>query len=217
MLYIPFAAIALVLLFDAIPWYTTKKRQKKETSGRMWTRVIIVIGLIAIVWWGLFTPWINKDWVSEVEGVSVEPGKATAYIAYYPGRSGFQKDMANAFAQGLVANGWSVEISTASSKAPTDMSNYDLVVLGSPTYILKPAQRMLKYIATLNLTGKNVVVIASGLASTSQSVAAMEQAVRAVGGEPIKAVELRTGSGMEGIANPKDVAIEAAKAIALPQ
>jgi len=216
MLYIPLIAIALVLILDAIPWYTSKKRRKKETSGRMWTRVIIVIGLIALVWWGLLMPWVNKDWVSDVEVMNAEGDKGTAYIAYYPGRSSFQKDMANAFAEGLVANGWRVEIGTTSSQAPTDVSKYDLVVLGSPTYMFQPAQRVLKYVKKLDLTGKNVVVITSGLFSTTQAASTMEKAVRAVGGNPIKSVELKTGSGMEGITNPKDLAREAGLAIPLP-
>jgi hypothetical protein len=214
--YIPVTAIALVLILDTVSWYISEKRQRKETAGRMWTRVIIVVGLIALVWWGLFTPWVNKDWVSQVQGIAVEGSAGTAYIAYYPGRSSFQRDMANAFAEGLVANGWSVEISTASSQAPTDVSKYDLVVLGSPTYMLGPAQRILRYIKSLNLTGKDVVVIMSGIIPSGISTAVMESAVRAAGGNPIKALKLKTGSGSDGIAASQDLVRAAALTIAAP-
>jgi len=214
--YIPIIAIALVLILDAVPWYTSKKRQRKETSGRMWTRVIIAIALISLAWWGLFTPWVNKDWVSDVAILNPEGDAGTAYIAYYPGRSSFQQDIANAFAEGLVTNGWRVEIGTISSQAPTDLSQYDLVVLGSPTYFVQPAQRVLKYVKTLDLSGINVVVLASGLVTPKQAASELEEAVSTANGNIIKSVAVTTGSGMEGITNPKEIGREAALAIPLP-
>lgn len=216
MLFIPLVAIALVLLLDALPWYTNKKRRRKETASRMWTRVLIFVALIAIVWWGLFMPWVNKDWVTDIQTVNPEGQAGKALITYYPGRSTFQHDIAQAFAEGLATNGWRVDMTAAGSGAPTNVSDYDLVVLGSPTYLFQPAGRLTKYVKTLDLAGKDVVVIASGLSSTSNTADALQQAARAAGGNPVKAIEVKTGGGIAGMTNPTDVAREAGAAIPLP-
>lgn len=214
--FIPLIAIALVLLLDALPWYTSKKRRRKETASRVWTRVLIFVALIAIVWWGLFMPRVNKDWVTDIQTVNPEGQAGKALIAYYPGRSDFQQDIGKAFAEGMAANGWRVDMTAAGSGAPTNVSDYDLVVLGSPTYFFQPAGRITKYVKTLNLAGKDVVVITSGLFSTTGSANALQQAARTAGGNAIKAVEVKTGSGMAGMTNPTDVAREAGAAIPLP-
>ena len=216
MLYIPFVAIALVLLLDALPWYTSKKRRRKETASRMWIRVLVFVALIAIVWWGLFTPWVNKDWVTSPTVINPDATGPTALVAYYPGRSTFSAEIATAFADGLATNGWRVEVVAAGSGAPTDMTPYSLVAVGSPTYFWQPAQRALKYIASLDLTGKDGAVFSSGLFSTASAAARLEDAIRAVGGHPISSVQVKTGAGMAGMTNPEDVALEAGAAIPLP-
>ncbi len=216
MLVIPLLAIALVLIMNVIPWYTNKQRRRKETSSRMWMRTLVFVALIAIVWWALFMPWINKDWVSDVEVVNSEGTAGTAYIAYYPGRSTFAKDVADAFVTGLVDNGWRCEITTASSQAPTNLDRYDLVALVSPTYMLQPAGRVTRYVGKLDLGGKDVVIISSGLFSTKQAATSLAERVRAAGGNPIQTVEVKTGAGMAGMVNPRDVAREAGAAVPLP-
>jgi hypothetical protein len=215
MRYIPLVLIALVLLLDPLRWYTSKKRQRRETSGRMWMRTIIVIGLIAVVWWGLFMPWVNKNWVSDIEVINPD-GEATALVAYYPGRSGFQEEIATAFTEGLVANGWRVEMTTVSTETPTDLGKYGLVVVGSPTYMLAPSPRVQNYLKSADFGGAQTVIMSSGLVASGSALAQMETLVEASGGRVIDQLDLKTGSGMEGMTNPDELARDAAQAIPLP-
>ena len=67
------------------------------------------------------------------------------------------------FAEGLVANGWRVEMTTASSKTPTGLAGYDMLVLGGPTYGLhrRPIQAYLNRLGDLG--GERMVTIITAL------------------------------------------------------
>jgi hypothetical protein len=74
---------------------------------------------------------VNKDVVSGIEVINPN-GNKTALVVYQAGLTAFPKDTSYAFANGLAASWWRVEITTASSQAPSDLSNYSLLVLGFP-------------------------------------------------------------------------------------
>ncbi len=54
-----------------------------------------------------------------------------------------------AYIAGLADADWSVMVSTASVDAPTSVSDFDLLVLGSPTYAWKPAGPITRYLGRL--------------------------------------------------------------------
>ena len=105
---------------------------------------------------------VNKDVVSGIEVVNPS-GSKTALVVYQAGLTSFPKDTSYAFANGLAASGWRVEITTASSQAPSDLSKYSLLVLGFPTYGGNPGQVIVRYFGRVgDLRGINTVIIALG-------------------------------------------------------
>ena len=91
--------------------------------------------------------WLSIEVKSEVEVRNLEGDAGTALLVYHPGKSDFQEKVTYAFAEGLVSNGWRVELTTASAQAPTDLSSYDLLALGGPTYWFAPARPVRRYLS----------------------------------------------------------------------
>ena len=84
----------------------------------------ILAGSMAITAWVEF-----HEVISEVKVLNPESDKGTALVIYQKGLRDFAPKVAFAFANGLVSNGWRVEITTVSPNAPTHISSYDLLVL----------------------------------------------------------------------------------------
>ena len=76
---------------------------------------------------------LSREVVSEISVLN-DGGSKTALVVYQPGFSSFPKDASYAFAEGLALSGWRVEITTASPKAPVDLSKYTLLTLIYPVY-----------------------------------------------------------------------------------
>ena len=77
---------------------------------------------------------LNRDVISGIEVINAG-GSKTALVVYQPGLSGFPHDISYAFANGLRIS-W-VEgrrLPLAGLQAPSDLSNYSLLVLGFPIY-----------------------------------------------------------------------------------
>jgi flavorubredoxin len=126
-----------------------------------------------------------------------------------------------AFSEGLVTKGWRVEMTTASTQAPTDLSGYDLLVLGAPTYDWKPAKRIQRYLEQLgDLGGQRTVAILSAAGTTSLSLPMMENLVREANGDLVASYALWTlvpNRIEHGIDDPEEIMLRAARAIPLPR
>lgn len=96
---------------------------------------------VALAVWGLwflaydvwFTGRANAEFVSPVTTLGGDGRAGRALIVYHQGRgpTHFQARMQRAFAEGLQAQGWRVDLTTASRHTPTDLSPYDMIVLGA--------------------------------------------------------------------------------------
>jgi hypothetical protein len=85
-----------------------EKKWKKIVLIAVIAFVIVVASVLGFVFFK-----INNDYVSGIDVLNAD-GSETALVIYHPGLSSFMKDVAYAFADGLVENGWRVEITTAS-------------------------------------------------------------------------------------------------------
>ena len=158
---------------------------------KTWRKILLVFFLALLVFIAAsiaflalaVLPNINKDVVSGIDVINPSGGK-TALVVYQPGYTGFPKDISYAFADGLASSGWRVEITTASSQAPSDLSGYSLLVLGFPVYGGKPGDPIVRYInRTSDLNEIRTVIIAlDGLNSPAGSVDTLKQKVQAVNG-----------------------------------
>ena len=172
--------------------------------------IVFVIAVASVLGFIFFK--INNDYVSEIEVMNAG-GSETALIIYHPGLSSFMKDVTYAFADGLVENGWRVEITTASSQAPTDLSDYSLLALGSPVYAGNPSPTIKRHLERLGDLQQieTVILITSGGNSTADET--MQQNVEEHNGVFKAAVEVFNQEPNEGNGNPTDIAKQAGREI----
>jgi flavorubredoxin len=189
-------------------------------SKRRSTVVLIVVLVVLVAAGVLSYLWLNREVVSEVEVRNPEGDAGTALVIYHPGESDFQEKVTYAFAESLVSNGWRVEITTASLQAPTDLSVYDLLVLGGPTYWFTPARPIRRYLSRLgDLGGQPTVTIITSMGAGERSVFIMDQDVREANGDLVKSLILytmRPNEDLYGINDAVEIATQAAKEIPLP-
>lgn len=75
-----------------------------------------------------------------------------------------------------------------------DLSNYDLVYLGSPTWASKPAPAMITLIDQCDFKGKDVIIFATMGSSGGQKVIdRMKEKIEPRGGRMIKSFQVKTG------------------------
>jgi flavorubredoxin len=174
-----------------------QKKWKQIVLITVLTFVVIVASLLGFI---LFK--INSDYTSDLQIKNLE-GTESALIIYHPGLSSFMEYTAYAFADGLIENGWRVEITTASSQAPTDLSSYSLLVLGSPVYADSPSPTIQRHVGRITqLDGIDTVLLVTSAGSDGGAEAIMQQTVEEHGGTVVDVVSLFTS---------EDSALELAK------
>ena len=139
--------------------------------------------------------------------------------------SGFSS-IVSGFVDGLVASGWRVEVTTPSVQAPTDVSGYDLLVVGGPTYGFAPNRPIRRYLRRLGaLSGPPVATIITAMGAGERSSAIMDRLVRDANGDLVCSLLLywmrpngddRSVDGAQNRALAVEMATKAAEAIPLP-
>jgi flavorubredoxin len=184
---------------------------------KTWKKIVL-IALIAFVivvasLSGFLLFKINTDYVSEIEVLNAD-GSETALIIYHPGFSSFMKDVTYAFADGLIENGWRVEITTASSQAPTDLSGYSLLALGSPVYAGSPSPTINRHLERIgDLNGIDTILLVTSGGSDGSSEASLQQAVEEHNGLVRNVLSLFTSIPNERDGDPLDMAEQAGREI----
>lgn len=191
-------------------------------SKRKKIAIIVVVVLVVAPFGtlGILMEIGNMPHVSDVQVKNPEGSAGIAFTVYQPGISNFQEKMTLAFVDGLISNDWRVEITTASSQTPTDLSSYDLLVLGSPNYGGNPAQPVINYLNRVgDLGGMDTVIITTGGGLGTESADIMAKSVQEANGTIIKILILSNQAPNEelyGISDPLEIATNAGKEIPLP-
>jgi flavorubredoxin len=175
-------------------------------------QILLAIFLVLVVIFAVFAVYIgvalNKDVVSGIDILNAQ-GNKSALIVYQPGLSSFPKDTSYAFGDGLAEAGWRVEITTASSQAPKELSKYSLLVLGFPTYGAKPGTAIVRYLDGLgNLHGIETVLVSCAAGNSNESAAVMQQKVQSESGTVKEAICL-TSMAPNGNGTATDIAMQA--------
>jgi flavorubredoxin len=155
-----------------------------------WLVAIVVLAVI-----GVSVAWLdygrNKEVASEVEVSNPSGTTGTALVVYHPGKSDFQRRVFSGFVEGLVSNGWRVESTTPTAQTPTDLSKFDLLVLGGPTYWFSPNRPVKRYLNRLgDLEGQPTVTIITALGVGERSASIMQKQVQEANGNLVKALLL---------------------------
>lgn len=133
---------------------------------------------------------LQIDIPRDVKNINSDGDEGKALVVFRPGLSFFQEDMINGFVEGLEDNDWSVDVTTASSKTPTDVDDYDLLVLGSPTYAWRPHGSILDYLEEVgDLDGMDVaIIVTSGGSDDAQII--LEDTVEDLDGDIVESLSL---------------------------
>jgi flavorubredoxin len=130
------------------------------------TCIIVIAGLITT---SMIVVGLNgMEIVRDVTIQNPDGATGTAFVVFRPGLTSFNENVVNEYIRGLVASDWRVEVTTCSQQTPTNVTTYDLIVLGSPVNGGKPHEAMLAYLARADFEGKPVVLIltSGGLGGT---------------------------------------------------
>ena len=150
---------------------------------------IMVAAVAAVV--VLSQLWVGREVVSEIEVRNPSGEVGTALVVYHPGKTDFHERVTSGFADGLVSNGWRVEVTTASSRAPGDLARYDLLVVGGPTYGSMPGLPIRRYVSRLgDLGGMHAVTIVTAAGSGERASSAIQEQVLEANGELVDALQL---------------------------
>ncbi len=184
---------------------------------KKWKKILLIAILVFVIvvasvsGFALFK--INTDYVSGIDVLNAN-GSETALVVYHPGISSFMNDTIYAFADGLAENGWRVEITTASSQAPTDLSEYSLLVLGSPVYAGNPSPTIKRHVERIgDLQGIDTVVMVTSAGSDGGTGASMQQTVEEHNGTIKTVLSLFTSAPNEDDGDPLDIAEQAGRKI----
>lgn len=124
--------------------------------------VFLVILLVGIIVGGYLEYSVYREVSAPIETLNAD-GAKNALVIYHPDLTDFAKNITYTYAEGLASAGWHVDIATASSQAPTNLSNYSLLVLCWPIYDFNPGPTITNHIQRIgNLNGINTVIIAVG-------------------------------------------------------
>jgi hypothetical protein len=215
-----YPAVSIVLVVLAIAPIIRLFRAGTEVLRQGLIAAVVTLLVLFVAWHGLLGLVVNAEVISEIEVLNPNGSAGTTLLVYHPGRSGFQKMLIEGFSEGLVSNGWRVEITTASREAPTDLSGYDLLVLSAPTYDWVPARPIQRYLERLgDLGGQPTVVVISAAGTTTLSLPKMESLVREANGDLVTSHALWTlvPNRLEyGIDDPEEIMRREAQAIPLP-
>ena len=168
---------------------------------RRWKKVLLIIFLVIVIGIAALVGTLavafvvgNRDVISAIDVVNAS-GNKTALVVYQAGLSPLPKDVSYAFADGLASSGWRVEVTTASTEAPSDMSNYSLLVLLWPNYGGTAGAATVRYVDRIgNMHGIQTVLIATG-GNPVGAFDTMKQKVQAANGVVISALAPNEGNG----------------------
>jgi hypothetical protein len=194
--------------------------RQRARLPRTLAAVLVFCVLGVLIWNVVLMPWANTEVISAVTTRNADGTSGSALLVYHPGRSDLQERAITGFVDGLVAAGWRVDLTTASAQTPTDLSSYDLLVLGAQSYTWAPARPVQDYLRRVaDLAGKSVVVILSGLGETGPANGVMRDLVAETNGALIEIYniwQLRPIDDLYGVNDPQIAMYNAATALMLP-
>jgi len=131
--------------------------------GKALLILIAILGVtIGIIGWKS-----NSETVTQLKTINPTSSGPRVIVVYSPGISDFHQRMVDSFTSGLVASNWSVDVVTASSQAPIDLTGYSFLVIGGPLYGGRPSKPIQDYMARLtDLKGLRVYTLFTAAGSS---------------------------------------------------
>lgn len=115
--------------------------------------ILAIIVVAGVIFWGV--AYYNTMGSETIIPDGNVTGKAL--IVYDPGYSGETKNVATSMAQDLKTKGYEVKLAGVRSNDATNITGYDVMIFGSPTYAADPSGIIKSYLEGLNIP-QNVTV-----------------------------------------------------------
>jgi flavorubredoxin len=180
-------------------------------------KIIIIIIVILSSAMGIIMWRTSQETVTPLRTLNPQSSGPRALVVYSPGLSDFPQKMAEAFATGLASSNWSMDIVTASSQAPTDLTDYTLLVIGGPIYGGQPSKPVQDYMARLgDLEGLRIYTLLTSAGENPQAEEFMSSWVTTHGGVEAGMLVLHTmapNEPVDGVSDPTQIAANAAQSL----
>jgi hypothetical protein len=181
--------------------------------GKMLLIVIVILGAsTGVILWK-----ISLETVTQLETINPGTSGPRAIMVYSPGLSGFHQKMVDSFASGLVESSWRVDIVTASSQAPVDLTDYSLLVIGGPLYGGQPPKPVQDYMARMtDLKGLRVHTLLTAAGDARDADQIMTSWITEYGGVEVGRLTLFTmapNTPVDGASDPAVIAAKVAQSI----
>lgn len=189
--FVPISLALIALALALFGWVMFIMRRAMPLALTV-TAAATTAAILFLGWDVLLVGYVNEETVAEVSTLNVDGNGQRALIVYHAGGSEFQQRITTTFAESLAENGWSVDVTTASSQAPTNLADYDLLVLGTPTYNWGEASRpMQQYVSRVGAFNRlPTVTITSGVGYIAHPQ--LDDLVVAAGGQVIRSIQIYT-------------------------
>jgi len=159
--------------------------------------VVVVVALVGIgagAFFYFLRGW-DSEQLSKKDTLKPEVSKIVgrALIIYHPGAMAYTEEVAYGIGKALQARGWEVHLDRANSRAISDLSEFNLLCVGSPTYGGSPRPPIVNYINRCsNLEKKMCLVFATGFYDPDESNKKMQNLLEAKGGKVVSSLALFT-------------------------
>jgi flavorubredoxin len=109
--------------------------------------IIFIITAISSV--GVIMADVAGNFATDVKALPNGAAIGKAIVIYNPGLSGGAKDVATKIGYNLQTSGYDVTLAGVKSSAATDLTGYDVIVIGGPIYAGKPSSSVQSYLNSL--------------------------------------------------------------------
>ncbi len=142
-------------------------------------KIIIIIGIIIAVLLAAFVvtgiilaDHNNSPAGTDKETLSAAGNSGKALVVYQPSKgTDIAKNMAMQIAKGINSKGYEVTLSYPGKHLSPDISQYSVIVFGSPVYVGKTSEVLKDYIKSIpDFTGKKVILFTTGSMDDSKQL-----------------------------------------------
>ncbi len=154
--------------------------------------VVIILGVVMGSGFLLIRSWdreqpskrdILKPSVPEIAGKTL--------IIYHPGATGYTEEVAYALGKAFQTKGWEIHLDRANAKTVSDLSDFNLLCVGSPTYAGSPRPPIMNYINRCSgLENKRSLVFATGGVDPEEANKKMQSLLQSKGGKVVGSLAL---------------------------
>jgi len=154
--------------------------------------VVIVLGIVIGGGFLLIRSW-DREQPSKRDILKPSGPKIVgkALIIYHPGGSGYTEEVAYALGKAFQTKGWEIHLDRANAKTISNLSDFNLLCVGSPTYAGSPRPPLMNYINQCgSLKDRECLVFATGSNSPGEANKKMLSLLESKGGKVVGSLAL---------------------------